>query len=124
MNKNILSLTLTIGLITTLFIASCTKDEGKLPVTAAAPSACDTITYTKHIKPIIENTCISCHGTPPNPGAPLLTTYTEVKNNSSKIRKTVLDANPAPELMPQGGPPLPQAQKDLISCWLDNGMKE
>ena len=96
MNKNRLSLILTTGLLVTLFIVSCTKDVGKLPVTAATVSACDTITYTKHIKPIIDGTCISCHGTPPNPGAPLLTNYNEVKTNAAKIKATVLDANPSP----------------------------
>lgn len=124
MKKNILILTLGGGILIALFITSCTKDEGKLPVAVTAVSACDTITYTKHIKPVIDNYCISCHGTPPNPGAPLLTNYTEVKANAAKIKATTLDANPTPELMPQGGPPLSQADKNLISCWLNNGMKE
>ncbi len=122
MKRNILILTLSIAGVIALLITSCSKDEGKLPVAAA--TGCDTVTYTKHIKPIIEATCISCHGTPPNPGAPLLTNYTQVKANSAKIKATVLDANPSPELMPQGGPPLPQTQKALITCWLNNGMKE
>jgi len=122
MKRNILIVILSLSVFITLLVTGCVKDEGKLP--AAPVGACDTITYTKHIKPIIENSCISCHGTPPNPGAPLLTNYNEVKANASKIKATVLDANPTPELMPQGGPPLPQAQKSLITCWLENGMKE
>lgn len=123
MKKKIFTLAFFGILFTTLFIA-CAKDQGKLPVTAAAGSACDTITYTKHIKPLIDNTCLSCHGTQPNPGAPVLVTYAQVVANASKIKATTLDANPVPELMPQGGPPLKQSDKDLISCWLGNGMKE
>lgn len=95
---------------------------GKLPTPSITPAACDTITYTKHIKPIIETWCISCHGTTPSPGAPMLVTYEQVKNNAQKIKNTVFDSNP--ESMPQGGDPLEQDLKDLITCWLNNGNKE
>jgi hypothetical protein len=124
MKKKILFFAATGSLLLTLFIASCTKDIGKAPVASVPVSACDTITYTKHIKPIIDGYCISCHGNPPNAGAPILMSYADVKTNSSKIKATTLDANPKPELMPQGGPPLPQNLKEQISCWLNNGMKE
>ena len=84
---------------------------------------CDTVTYTKYIKPLIDTYCISCHGTSPNPGAPLLTTYAYVKTvaDNGTLKKTTLDPSPTPELMPVGGPPLSQAEKDLIQCWLING---
>lgn len=122
MKRNLLLLVFSTTFITVLFFSGCTKDVGKLP--PAPVSSCDTITYTKHIKPLIDNYCINCHGVPPNPGAPLLTTYDDVKNNSSKIQATVLNPNPTPELMPQGGPPLPEPEKALIRCWLSNGMKQ
>jgi hypothetical protein len=125
MNKTTLISTLSfICVFSIIIISSCVKDVGKIPVTAVAVSACDTITYTKHIKPIIDSSCISCHGPTPLPGAPLLTNYAEVSANADKIRATALDPNPVPELMPQGGPPLPQAKKDLIQCWLTNGKKQ
>jgi len=130
MKKNILVLTLTLGLFITLLIASCAKHVGKLPVTTTTTttgtpgsvSPCDTITYTKHIKPLFDNYCISCHGTPPNTGAPIFTTYAAVKADAAKIKTYAVDG--VPEIMPQGGPPLAQAQKDLITCWVNNGMKE
>lgn len=113
-----------IGTVTViLFFVTCTKDVGKLPSSNnATPSACDTVTYTKHIKPIIDAHCISCHGTSPLPGAPMLTTYSQASNNAQRIKNTVVDG--IPERMPQNGSPLLQAEQDLIVCWLNNGKKE
>lgn len=75
-------------------------------------------------KILTDFSCIACHNDPVNGvGAPPLNTYQEVVNSAQKIKNTVFDANP--ELMPKGSPdPLPQAQKDLITCWLNNGKKE
>jgi hypothetical protein len=122
MNKNKLVLVVSFFSVITALLLGCVKDEGKLPVQVITVSACDTVTYNKHIKPIIDANCLICHGTTLPPGAPLLTNYAEVQVNGDKIKNTVFDSKP--ELMPQGGPPLPQAQKDLIMCWLNNGKKE
>jgi len=107
-----------------LFFSACTKDVGKLPAMppTGSGSPCDNVTYTKDIKPIIENNCLNCHGATPSSGAPILMSYAQVKDNASKIKATVFDSQP--ELMPQGGSPLPKEQKDLINCWLNNGKKE
>src|ERR1044071_5265166 len=48
-------------LLTILFLSNCTKDKGMLPK-AAVINACDTITYSKHILPIMQGICYSCHG--------------------------------------------------------------
>lgn len=113
-----------ISCLSILFIAlasRCTKDSGKAPEPTV--TTCDTITYTKHIKPIMDDYCVSCHGTPLSGGAPVyLDTYTSVKasgSNGSLKKETVDDA-----AMPLGGPPLSQADQDLISCWVSNGMLE
>jgi hypothetical protein len=108
-----------------LLFSACVKDSAKL-LTSQMPavSACDTITYTKHIKPVFDASCISCHGSSPLPGAPMLTTYDQVKVYAAngEIKSYVIDGTP--ELMPQGGPALPADQKNLILCWLGNGMKQ
>lgn len=122
MKKKILSAIFAGGLAATLFISGCTKDVGKLPVSALPQSACDSVTYTKHIKPILEASCLSCHGTSPQPGAPVLASYSDAKANAALIKSTTVDGTPV--IMPQGSDPLPQAQKDLIVCWVSNGMKE
>jgi hypothetical protein len=112
---------LSISLLFIALISRCTKDSGKVPVLQT--SSCDTITYTKHVKPILEKQCLICHGTPLAGGAPIfLDTYTSVKASGTKgtlKKETIDDAT-----MPLGGPPLSQANQDLISCWLTNGMKE
>lgn len=123
MNKNILIFAFFSFILFAVIITGCVKDVGKLP--AAAATGCDTVTYTKHIKPIIDASCISCHGNPLSGGATVfLTNYAQVKaaGDNGTFKSTVFDAKP--DLMPYGGSPLPQAQKDLISCWLSNGEKQ
>lgn len=109
-----------------LIFSACTKDVGKLPVSSVAPSGCDTVTYTKHIKPLMDASCNlgGCHGIPLGSGAPPFSNYAQVKQyaDNGEIKSTVFDSQP--ELMPQNGPPLPQAQKNLLNCWLNNGKKE
>jgi hypothetical protein len=106
-----------------LFLSYCTKDKGMLPK-AAVINACDTITYTKHILPIMVNICYSCHGT----GTSFAgtdkdwTVFANVKARADAgiLRKRVIEANPSP--MPPTGK-LPQDQINLIDCWLQNGAK-
>ena len=117
-------------LFTAAVFISCTKDEGKKPQSSlttttgatGGTSPCDTITYTKHIKPILVAKCVDCHQGSVGAGAPPLDTYSQVSDVANKIKATVFDSSP--ELMPLGGPPLPQAEKDLITCWLNNGKKQ
>lgn len=102
-------------------LSRCAKDTGKPP--QATVSSCDTITYTKHIQPIMVKSCISCHGEPLSGGAPIyLNTYSSVKTSGSNgtLKNEVIVKGS----MPLGGPALPQAEQDLINCWLSNGMKE
>ena len=112
-----------------LLITACVKDIGKLPPSVVnngtgTSNGCDTVTYTKHIRPLLDNYCVSCHGTTPVAGAFPLMSYSDIKTyaDNGQLKSTVFDAQP--ELMPQGGPPLPQDQKDLIMCWLSNGEKQ
>lgn len=102
----------------------CDKRVGKL---AAAPpvasSACDTVTYTKQIKKIIDDNCVSCHGPSLQQSGVILVTYADVKNmaDQGRIKARVIDGNPS--FMPQGSE-LSPAQKSLILCWLGNGGKQ
>lgn len=127
MNKRIVFVSA--GFILALSIVfSCRKDVAKLASAAPAPltaDKCDTITYTKHISPIIQSNCATgslCHGA----GASQvnLTSYSLVKSiaDNGKLKSYAIDGTP--EIMPKGGPKLPQNQLDLIQCWLNNGEKE
>jgi cytochrome c5 len=103
---------------------ACDKKVGKLPVvtTVVSVNACDTITYTKHIKPIFDQKCISCHTA--NNSGPDMSTYDLLKSRAldGKLKARAIDGNPS--IMPQGGPKLPDAQLNLIQCWINNGAKE
>lgn len=128
MNKHQFFIAAGLFVMLTAFITGCAKDQGKLPAStqtpAPSPSACDTVTYNKHIKPIIDANCAlsGCHaGTTSNPQ---LTSYALVKDraDAGRIKARVIDANPSQMPPPPGA--LTAAQKQLITCWLDNGKKE
>lgn len=123
-NKKLFLASFSLITIVVFVFTACDKKVGKTPVIAApSQNECDTITYTKHIKPIIDANCVSCHGaTSPSAGLPLVD-YTEVKSAADlgKIKARVVDGNPS--FMPQGGQ-LPPGQIKLINCWLGNGKKQ
>lgn len=105
-----------------VLLAQCTKKVGK-PIVTNTGNNCDTITYDVHIKPIMDKYCISCHGDPLSGGAPVfLNTYSSVKasGENGSLKKTVIDE----ATMPLGSAPLPQAEQNLIECWISNGMIE
>ncbi|MCC6371934.1 MAG: hypothetical protein IT236_13100 [Bacteroidia bacterium] len=108
-------------------VIACKKDVGKQPVAApvAAINTCDTITYEKHIRPIIVTNCNACHAPGTLSSGFDLSTYALLKDKASggKLKKRVIDDLP-PASMPQGGAKLPKAQLDLIQCWINNGAKE
>lgn len=85
------------------------------------------VTYKQNVKSIIDNNCISCHGTTPTNGAPMsLVTYIQVKNaieNRGLLNRISLN-NGNSLLMPQGGPRLPQATIDIVAQWQEDGLLE
>ena len=104
----------------------CTKELGKVPPPPPpVPEACDTITYTKHIEPIIKSKCISCHGPVAPSGQVTLGSYSEVKvvSDNGKLFGVIIKGPPDYEWMPYGTSGLPQAQKELFQCWMNNGEK-
>lgn len=127
MNRTSLIVASSICICCFALLVSCDKKVGRLSASETPPpppGACDSITYTKHIKKIIDDNCIACHGDNQPVGGFSLNSYAQVKTyaDNGQLKSTVFDSQP--ELMPQGGPALPQAQKDLITCWLNNGKKQ
>lgn len=106
----------------------CTKDMGVIPVSAPQPAgACDTITFVRHIRPIVQAKCISCHGPGSSGNVPPLVTYQNVKTTSDdgRLYGVIIEGPPAHQWMPQGSQNgLPQNEKDLFDCWIQNGEKE
>lgn len=96
-----------------LLWSACGKDTPKGP--DCNISGVD-FSYTKNIKRIIDQQCVSCH----QPGGAVgavgdFRTYNGLKTylDNGKILKTVvIDKN-----MPQGGS-MSQAERDSVNCWI------
>lgn len=73
------------------------------------------VSYSSEIKQIVDTNCsvTSCHGNDPS----LITfnSYTEIKNNASRIRSVTQSGAMPPE------DKLSQNNIDLIACWVDDG---
>lgn len=115
------------SLLLVILLSNCDKQVGKVEKAAPPkPGACDTITYAKHIQPILVSSCglggSGCHNSVGAGGD--LNTYAQVKaiGENGKLKNRVIDG--VPSVMPLGGPKLPQAQLDLIQCWITNNYKQ
>lgn len=101
------------------FMNSCTKafiPEEEDPTTIQIE---ETITYEKNIQPIIQNNCLTCHGSV-NPSANLtLETFTQV-NNAAQSRNLIQRLNNATNPMPPSGL-LPAEQRALFDKWVQDG---
>lgn len=112
---------------------SCTKEIGALPkaevpvdtskTTTVDP--CDTITYTKHIKPIVDKVCLGCHGDNKPSAGFSLNSYTAMKDKgqTGKITARVINGNPLPA-MPKGRAQFPADTLAMFKCWIQNGYKQ
>ena len=120
MNKKAYFIFILVALFTGVFIFSCVKKIGKLPVVVPAPpppGLCDSATYTFKIKAIIDAKCAipSCHPSGVV-GRPPLSNYGEVSAKAARIQVRALDQETMPQI---GSPQLTAHEKDLIKCWLD-----
>jgi len=108
-------------IISCLTIFNCANDsENDLINSDPLPT---TVNYTYHVKPIIDNNCISCHSSPPINGATIsLMTYADVKSavlNNHLIDK--INGTGSGSQMPLGGQKLPQNLIDIITKWETDG---
>jgi mono/diheme cytochrome c family protein len=82
-----------------------------------------TVLFGADVVPILENNCAACHTTG-GAGAALLTMfnsggavdYTAVSGAIDTILSKVTTNQ-----MPQGGPPLSEAEKETLRTWMDEG---
>ena len=87
----------------------------------------ENITYTTHIRPIINANCVSCHANPAINGASVpMTNYSQVKNvfeNTNALDR--MNRQPGESgFMPLGGTRLPQASINLVEQWMNEGYLE
>lgn len=107
-----------------LLFCGCTNDS---PDDLIDATPVENVTYTEHVKTIINNNCIVCHGTIPANGAPMsLVTYAQVKDavQNRGLLDRISRAQGEPGMMPNGGTRLPQNQIDLITQWNEQGLQE
>lgn len=113
------------SLFATAFLTSCSNDSEEDLIDNDPIE--ETITYNGHVKVIIDNNCIGCHGNPPTNGASTsLLTFNDVKvgvENNNLINRVSAQAGAA-GAMPLGGPRLPQNLIDLIVAWEADGLLE
>lgn len=111
---------LSVSIIFAFTISSCTTTE--IPLDEPAGPITEVVTYTGDVKAIIDNNCVSCHGTT-NPNAGLsLVTYQQVRNaaeNGNLIPRMNNATNPMP---PTGR--LSATVRALIDAWADDGFPE
>ena len=87
----------------------------------------ENITYSEHIKPIIDANCVACHSNPPVGGASVpMTNFEEVKlvfENTDALDR--MNRQPGQSgFMPKYGARLPQASIDLVEQWMNEGYLE
>jgi hypothetical protein len=124
MNKQRIIFSCAGAILFSAILFSCKKDVGKIPVEPAPViNKCDTITYAKHIRPIITQNCLGCHGDVSPFAGFSLNNYDALKAKavSGRLKAKVIDGEGG--FMPKDKGKMPQPTLDLISCWLNNGYK-
>jgi hypothetical protein len=94
---------------------SCTREK----VTPVAAQCNDTISFSNDIIPILQANCIGCHDQGNASGGYDFSTYTSVSANANAIIGSVKASGY--QLMPIGGPALPDSTIQKINCWIEQG---
>ncbi len=93
------------------------------------------ITYDEHIKPIFREHCLTCHNQQDKQSGLALDSYAasltggssgEIvkEGNSSGSRLMALINHTEEPHMPPDGDPIPEAKRQLVAAWIDQGMPE
>ncbi|NMH29410.1 hypothetical protein [Flavobacterium silvaticum] len=85
-----------------------------------SPEVPEVVTYSANVRPIIENSCLSCHSVATDNQEPNLETYENVKHAVEEHGLLDQIAAPSGQGMPQDLR-LPQPQIDLITIWAQTG---
>jgi len=100
-----------------VLLANCTKDK----VTVVIPPNCpDTVSFNAEILPLIQNNCSGCHSSGNGAGY-TLTNYTNISSSADAILGSMHGTGY--QLMPQGGPALPDSLIQKVACWIYQGKK-
>lgn len=97
-------------------LSSCTKE--KTPY-MQAPNCNGTVSFANDVLPIIEQHCTGCHNAGNASGSYNLSDYTTISSHANAVLGSM--KNSGFQLMPQGGPALPDSTIQLIECWIYQG---
>lgn len=98
-----------------LLLFSCSKDK----VTPPDTQCNTTISYTNDVLPIIQAKCIGCHAQGNASGGYNFSSYASIAANANAILGSLKASGY--QLMPIGGPALPDSVIQKIDCWIDQG---
>lgn len=130
MKKYVLTFVVAVSIV---IVASCTYNKEQLPEPITenptnptnptqpvdtTSTTIPTITYTSHIKTMIDNNCVSCHG---SSGGVSLQTYTQVQTqaNGGRILARAINGSGNGPMPPSGL--MSQTNLDTLQMWLDQG---
>jgi len=97
---------------------SCTREK----VTPKEIQCTSTISFSNDVVPIIQANCINCHDQGNASGGFDFSSYISVSANANAILNS-MKAN-GYQLMPIGGPALPDSTIQKISCWINQGKQD
>lgn len=98
-------------------LSSCAKDKVSIVV---PPNCPDTISFNVHILPLIQSNCTGCHNAGNGTGY-TLTNHSNISASADAILGS-MHGN-GYQLMPQGGPALPDSLIQKVECWIYQGKK-
>ncbi len=106
----------------TIFFCSCYYDKEEKLYPNLIPNTCDTVNvnYQKHIKPLMDQYCVTCHGKNASGGVNL-STYDLTKSYAAKIYGT-LNHDSGFKPMPKNSGKLDNCKIIMVRKWIETGM--
>lgn len=112
------------SLLFVLALTSCAynKEELPSPDEVTVDTNAPIVTYTSHVKAIIDNNCINCHSSVGGQ-TPFLINYSQVQSQANSGRILTRVINGSPSFMPLSGS-LSQPELDTLQMWLNQSSPE
>lgn len=104
-----------------LSLTFCSTQKN-ISTTKATDLDLSTVTYLSHVKKIIDNNCVECHGGYDPADGLDLTTYNKVKHAAEDHHLLDLIHSTSKPMPPEGL--LPENERAIITSWAKNGYKK
>lgn len=95
--------------------SACTKDQVPVIEVLDCP---DTVSFAVDVLPVMQNECFGCHA-PGNSTGYTFTDHASIASQSTAIIGAM--RGDGYDLMPEGGPALPDSVIQKIRCWVQQG---